>query len=233
MFENILHQTLVITQLKADLDAAILAPSILFSGPEYAGKGTAAAQTIFGEDARDAQAFVDRWKPRVEAMPNARHAKMLRVILGVASRISGDDHVVAGLQRLARHALSAELESSAPFDGVADRVALLVFPFDVHERVRVAKQELHQVAFDLRRLVLEVRGGKRVMRERGRCVRHHTHHRQQPRRCRDREHQPGFHVAPPARLAHIPTIMRADECASVDTVNTWTVACHSRMSVTR
>ena len=47
-----------------------------------AGKGTAAAQAIFGEDARDAQAFADRWKPRVDAMPNARHAKMLRVILG-------------------------------------------------------------------------------------------------------------------------------------------------------
>jgi hypothetical protein len=47
-----------------------------------AGKGTAAAQAVFGEDARDAQAFVDRWKPRVDTMPNARHAKMLRVILG-------------------------------------------------------------------------------------------------------------------------------------------------------
>ena len=46
------------------------------------GKGSAAAQSVFGEDARDAQAFVDRWKPRVDAMPNARHAKMLRVILG-------------------------------------------------------------------------------------------------------------------------------------------------------
>jgi hypothetical protein len=33
-------------------------------------------------DARDAQAFVDRWRPRVEAMTNARHRGMLRVILG-------------------------------------------------------------------------------------------------------------------------------------------------------
>ena len=47
-----------------------------------AGKDAAAAHAIFSEDASDAQAFVDRWKPRVEAMPNARHAKMLRVILG-------------------------------------------------------------------------------------------------------------------------------------------------------
>ena len=34
------------------------------------------------EDARDARAFVDRWRPRVDAMVNARHALMLRVILG-------------------------------------------------------------------------------------------------------------------------------------------------------
>ena len=41
-----------------------------------------AGRRIFEEDARDAQAFVDRWRPRVDAMENARHAKMLRVILG-------------------------------------------------------------------------------------------------------------------------------------------------------
>jgi hypothetical protein len=45
-------------------------------------KGEAAVRQILGEDARDAQAFVDRWKPRVEAMQNARHAKMLRLVLG-------------------------------------------------------------------------------------------------------------------------------------------------------
>jgi len=32
--------------------------------------------------AREAQAFVDRWRPRVEAMTNARDRGMLRVILG-------------------------------------------------------------------------------------------------------------------------------------------------------
>jgi len=34
------------------------------------------------EDGRDAQAFVDRWRPRIALMANARHAKMLRVVLG-------------------------------------------------------------------------------------------------------------------------------------------------------
>jgi hypothetical protein len=46
------------------------------------GKGDAATQAIFDEDAKDAQSFVDRWRPRIDAMANARHAKMLRVILG-------------------------------------------------------------------------------------------------------------------------------------------------------
>ena len=43
---------------------------------------SAAAQTIFEEDARAAAAFVERWKPRVEAMRHARHRRMLGVILG-------------------------------------------------------------------------------------------------------------------------------------------------------
>jgi hypothetical protein len=46
------------------------------------GKGAQAARAAIDEDVRDAQAFVDRWRPRVDAMNNARHAKMLRVILG-------------------------------------------------------------------------------------------------------------------------------------------------------
>jgi hypothetical protein len=52
--------------------------------PERPGSGNAAARAhqVIEEDARDAQAFVDRWTPRVDAMKNARHAKMLDVILG-------------------------------------------------------------------------------------------------------------------------------------------------------
>jgi hypothetical protein len=41
-----------------------------------------ATQRVFEDDARDAQAFVDRWLPRVEGLGNARHRAMLRVILG-------------------------------------------------------------------------------------------------------------------------------------------------------
>ena len=46
------------------------------------GKGDAAARTVLAADAREAKAFVDRWSPRVEAMTDARDAKMLSVILG-------------------------------------------------------------------------------------------------------------------------------------------------------
>jgi hypothetical protein len=41
-----------------------------------------AEHRVLEEDERDAQAFVDRWRPRVDAMQNARHAKMLKLILG-------------------------------------------------------------------------------------------------------------------------------------------------------
>jgi hypothetical protein len=46
------------------------------------GKGRAAADALFDEDALAASQFVEKWTPRVEAMTNARHQGMLRVILG-------------------------------------------------------------------------------------------------------------------------------------------------------
>jgi hypothetical protein len=45
-------------------------------------KGAAATQAVIDDDVNGAQAFVDRWRPRVELMANARHRGMLRVILG-------------------------------------------------------------------------------------------------------------------------------------------------------
>ena len=49
---------------------------------EAQGKAAAAAHAVIDEDGHDAQDFVDRWRPRIELMANARHAKMLRVVLG-------------------------------------------------------------------------------------------------------------------------------------------------------
>lgn len=40
------------------------------------------ARTLEAEDARRAQAFVDRWQPRVAAMQDARYGRMIAVILG-------------------------------------------------------------------------------------------------------------------------------------------------------
>jgi hypothetical protein len=47
-----------------------------------AGSGKVQVQSLFEKDAREAQAMVERWRPRVEAMGNARNRKMLQVILG-------------------------------------------------------------------------------------------------------------------------------------------------------
>ena len=40
------------------------------------------ARAIEAEDARLAQAFVDRWRPRASAMQDERHGRMINVILG-------------------------------------------------------------------------------------------------------------------------------------------------------
>ena len=66
----------------AIVDLGGTVPDVADPNRSIEGAGDAVARRLFEEDARDAQAFVDRWRPRVEAMPNARHAKMLRVVLG-------------------------------------------------------------------------------------------------------------------------------------------------------
>jgi hypothetical protein len=58
------------------------APDVAEPQRPASGSGSETAERVLEEDARDAQAFVDRWTPRVKDMTNARHAKMLRVILG-------------------------------------------------------------------------------------------------------------------------------------------------------
>ena len=47
-----------------------------------ARKGKEAIGEIAGDDARDNQQFVDKWRPRVNAVTHARHKGMLGVILG-------------------------------------------------------------------------------------------------------------------------------------------------------
>jgi hypothetical protein len=51
----------------------------LHAGP---ARGARSAREAFEVDRQEAGAFIDRWRPRVEAMTNARHRGMLRIILG-------------------------------------------------------------------------------------------------------------------------------------------------------
>jgi hypothetical protein len=46
------------------------------------GKDKDVQRTMITADRDAAQKFVERWRDRVEALPNARHRSMLRVILG-------------------------------------------------------------------------------------------------------------------------------------------------------
>ena len=52
------------------------------SEPTIQATGKNVAETIFREDAGQAQAFVDRWRDRIEPIGNARHKTMLRLMLG-------------------------------------------------------------------------------------------------------------------------------------------------------
>jgi hypothetical protein len=49
---------------------------------QVTGKGVAAQRAVIAQDRDGAQAFVDKWRPRVAALTHARHRTMLNVILG-------------------------------------------------------------------------------------------------------------------------------------------------------
>ena len=50
---------------------------------ERSGKAQPPCRRDSSSDDRDAaQRFVDKWRPRIDALPNARHRTMLNVILG-------------------------------------------------------------------------------------------------------------------------------------------------------
>jgi len=49
---------------------------------EPTGKGAAVQQAALERDRDGAQRISDKWRPRIDALPNARHRTMLYVILG-------------------------------------------------------------------------------------------------------------------------------------------------------
>jgi hypothetical protein len=68
----------------AILDAARADPAEDVAEPviQLSGKGLAAETALIAQDRDGAQAFVDKWGPRVAALSHARHRTMLNVILG-------------------------------------------------------------------------------------------------------------------------------------------------------
>jgi len=69
-----------------ELGAGLPAPAQPIAVPEVGKVGRtvdpAAFRGVLEDDATRLAAFIERWKPRVEAMTHARHRTMLRVVLG-------------------------------------------------------------------------------------------------------------------------------------------------------
>jgi hypothetical protein len=49
---------------------------------DRSGKRAELQARVIAEDRDGARAFVEQWRPRIQAMPNARHRTMLQVIIG-------------------------------------------------------------------------------------------------------------------------------------------------------
>jgi len=63
-----------------DLGADVPADVAALSSPE--GKGVAGERAILEDDLSNGKAFVAKWKPRLAEIRNARHRKMVEVIVG-------------------------------------------------------------------------------------------------------------------------------------------------------
>ena len=99
------------------------------SAVPQAGKGADAERVIYEDDARQMKAFVERWRPRLASLTNARHRKMLELILGeILEQTRLFEQESAGPRRRAR-APDARCEhrrrsAARPLDGVVARVAI-------------------------------------------------------------------------------------------------------------
>jgi len=63
-----------------DMDAAVPADAAAIDVP--AGKGVAGEHAIMENDLDNGRRFVEKWRPRLPEIRNARHRKMLDVIVG-------------------------------------------------------------------------------------------------------------------------------------------------------
>src|SRR5687767_4093064 len=86
------------------------------------------------------------------------HAMIGRVAAGVA----GDDDLVTRLDGVSRN-FALQLPGRAPFDDVAVHRPVLLLHHHVHEGVRAAEQELHDLPLDRHRLIFKIGRRKRMM----------------------------------------------------------------------
>ena len=63
-------------------EAGAAVPADVPALPVPGAGGRGAEQAVITDDSRLMQAFIERWTPRVQSMANARHRRMLQVILG-------------------------------------------------------------------------------------------------------------------------------------------------------
>ena len=81
----------------ADLGGSVEDPA----EPTLSASGKDAAAQIFRDDSRELQAFMDRWKDRVEHVTHARNKTMLKLMLGeVLEQKRFVDQAAAGQQDL-------------------------------------------------------------------------------------------------------------------------------------
>ena len=81
-FQQVLGRQEVHLQWLRDAIAA-LGATVADSLDQVSGKASAeTAKSIIDADAANQKAFIDRWTPRVAMVTNARHRKMLELILG-------------------------------------------------------------------------------------------------------------------------------------------------------
>jgi hypothetical protein len=79
------------------------------------GKGKDAEHKVITADRDAATKFVERWRDRVEALPNARHRSMLRVVLGeTLEQVRFFEQALAGREDL----LGRRTDGAGTGDGV-------------------------------------------------------------------------------------------------------------------
>ena len=79
------------------------------------GKADAAQRSVVTADRDAAAKFIERWTPKVEALPNARHRTMLRVMIGeIAEQVRFFEQALAGRDDL----LGRRADGAGTGDGV-------------------------------------------------------------------------------------------------------------------